>query len=159
MRIIIADELWGTTSTAREQEWQQALMDFNVKHDGQPPDITVARREDGGATLRLGGLAVGEVEVGLSFDLLRDHFRDYRDVIARIARATAGSFGMRDYEALDMAKKGVHDEAGFRIRKALRPHVELDLKVARRIFTVLFLILADIPADLVTNHRCHGPRT
>jgi uncharacterized protein (UPF0262 family) len=157
MRLIIAEELWGTTTPAREQEWQQALMDINVKHDGEPPDITLARRDDGGATLHLSGLSEVTIEVALSFDMLRDHFRDYRDVIARIARATAGSFGMRDYEALDMAKKGVHDEAGLRIRKALRPHLEIDLKLARRIFTLVFLVLADIPADLVTRHRRHGP--
>jgi len=156
MRLILAEALWGTSTAAREQEWQQALMDINAAHDGTPPDVTLARRDDGGATLRLAGLSETDVEVALSFDLLRDPFRDYRDVIARIARATAGSFGMRDYEALDMAKKGVHDEAGLRIRKALRPHLEVDLKLARRIFTLLFLVLADIPADLVTRHRRHG---
>jgi uncharacterized protein (UPF0262 family) len=63
---------------------------------------------------------------------------------------------MRDWEALDMAKKGVHDEAGMRIRKALRPHLEVDLKLARRIFTLVFLVVSDIPAELVKRHRRHG---
>ncbi len=124
MRFIIAEDLWEGVRAEREHEWQHALMDVNRKHDGNPPDVAVHRREDGGATLILDGLADGPREVALTFDMMRDHFRDYREVIARLARADLGSFGMRDFEALDMAKKGVHDEAGMRIRKALRPTQE-----------------------------------
>lgn len=159
MRFIIAEELWEGVRAEREHEWQHALMDVNRKHDGNPPDITLHRREDGGATLALEGLPSGPQEVALTFDMMRDHFRDYREVIARLARADLGSFGMRDFEALDMAKKGVHDEAGMRIRKALRPHVEVDLKLARRIFTLVFLVTNDLPADLVRRHRRHGTPT
>jgi uncharacterized protein (UPF0262 family) len=69
----------------------------------------------------------------------------------------------RDWESLDYAKKLVHDEAGGRIRKALRPHLvegeAVDLKLARRLFTIVFLVAQDLPAELVTRHRSHGPPT
>jgi hypothetical protein len=156
MRFRIAEELWDGARPERTSEWQHTLMDLNMKHDGNPPEVTVRRREDGGASLVLEGLQPEPLEVQLTFDMLRDHFRDYREVIARLARADLGSFGMRDWEALDMAKKGVHDEAGMRIRKALRPHLEVDLKLARRIFTLVFLVVSDIPAELVKRHRRHG---
>ena len=168
MKFRIADELWDGTRPEREREWQHALMDLNAEHDGQEPVLTIHRRSDGGAAIGM-ELPGGEARVAeLTFDMMRDPFREYRDIIARLARADAGSLGMRDWESLDYAKKLVHDEAGARIRKALRPHFEtvsaevapvpqIDLKLARRIFTLVFLVACDMPAELVTRHRRHGP--
>ncbi len=157
MRFRIADELWDGTRPDREREWQDALLDLNLEHDGHPPVLTFAKGADGGVVIYV-EKADGHAEVGLSFDMLRDPFRDYREIIARLARADGGAFGMRDWESLDYAKKLVHDEAGMRVRKALRPHLEaLDLKLARRLFTLIFLIAVDLPAELVRRHRRHGP--
>lgn len=164
MRFRLADEVWDGKRPEREREWQHALMDLNAEHDGRAPIITIGRRDDGGAELRL-VLEDGAdpLVVALTFDMLRDCFRDYREVIGRLARADAGALGMRDWETLDMAKKLVHDEAGGRIRRALRPVLSpermaaFDLKLARRLFTLVFLVAADIPAELVTRHRRHGP--
>jgi len=163
VRFKIADALWDGRKQEREHEWQHALLDLNAEHDGQPPIITIGLRDDGGAELvvtRAGeGGALEDTSVALTFDMLRDHFRDYREVIGRLARADAGALGMRDWETLDYAKKLVHDEAGARIRRALRPILPdlVDLKLARRLFTIVFLVAADIPAALVTGHRRHGP--
>jgi len=160
MRFRIADVLWDGKQPEREREWQHALLDLNHEHDGQPPILTIDRRPDGGATIGLGRPGT-EIEVGLPFDLLRDPFRDYREVITRLARADGGAFGSRDWESLDYAKKLVHDDAGLRIRKALRPHLQdgevVDLKLARRLFTLIFLVAQEMPAELVTRHRSHGP--
>ncbi|HRE92082.1 MAG TPA: UPF0262 family protein [Myxococcota bacterium] len=158
MRFRIDDALWDGNRPDREREWQDALLDLNLEHDGHPPVLTLGRAADGGATITI-ERATGEVNaVHLSFDLLRDPFRDYREVIARLARADGGSFGMRDWESLDYAKKLVHDDAGHRLRKALRPHLEhIDMKLARRLFTIIFLVAVDLPAELVTRHRQHGP--
>lgn len=162
MRFRIADTLWDGKSPEREREWQHALLDLNHEHDGLPPILTVSRRADGGAVIGL-GRPDGEVEVVLPFDLLRDPFRDYREVITRLARADGGAFGSRDWESLDYAKKLVHDDAGMRIRKALRPHLRdgeaVDLKLARRLFTLIFLVTQEMPAELVTRHRGHGPHS
>jgi hypothetical protein len=160
MRFRIADELWDGARPEREREWQDALLDLNLEADGQPPVITIARAVDGGALLQA-ELDECVLTCPLSFDLLRDPFREYRDVISRLARADAGAFGMRDWESLDYAKKLVHDDAGMRIRKVLRPHADrlgpLELKVARRLFTVIFLVAVDLPLELVKRHRRHGP--
>lgn len=162
MKFRIADALWDGLRRDREDEWRHALLDLNAEHDGHLPMITIGRRDDGGAELvvtRAAESAEGHEDtvVPLTFDMLRDHFRDYREVIGRLARADAGAWGMRDWETLDYAKKLVHDEAGARIRRALKPVLPIDLKLARRIFTLVFLVAADIPAELVTRHRRHGP--
>ncbi len=164
MKFRIADGLWDGVRPEREREWQHALMDLNAEHDGHAPVFTIHRREDGGAAIVLAFSEGDERVAELSFDLLRDPFRDYREIIARLARADGGTLGMRDWESLDYAKKLVHDEAAARIRKALRPHLAaveghlgIDLKLARRLFTLVFLVACDIPAELVTRHRRHGP--
>lgn len=160
MKFRIAEDLWDGRHAEREREWQHALLDLNAEHDGQPPTLTIARRDDGGADILV---THGEVVtlVALTFDMMRDHFRDYREVIGRLARADAGALGMRDWETLDMAKKLVHDEAGAKIRRGWRAAFGstdgLDLRLARRVFTIVFLVAADIPAELVTRHRRHGP--
>lgn len=162
MRFRIAEALWDGARKDREEEWSHALLDLNAEHDGHLPMITIGRRDDGGAELVVtrataDGAGQEDVAVALTFDMLRDNFRDYREVIGRLARADAGAWGMRDWETLDYAKKLVHDEAGGRIRRALRPVLPIDLKLARRLFTLVFLVAADIPAELVTRHRRHGP--
>jgi len=156
MRFLIVEALWDGLNPTRETEWQQTLMDINRKHDGSVVTVTVGRRDDGGATLAVEGLDGGPAEIALTFDMMRDHFRDYREIITRLARADLGAFGMRDWEVLDMAKKGVHDEAGMRIKRAFKPWVPLDLKFARRIFTLVFLVTNDLPGALVKKHRTHG---
>lgn len=160
MRFRIADTLWDGTRPDREEEWRHALLDLNHEHDGEPPLLTFDRAEDGGAVVRIERAEGPPSEIGLSFDLLRDPFRDYREVIQRLARSSAGAFGSREWESLDYAKKLVHDDAGLRIKKALRPHLRegevVDLKLARRLFTLIFLIAQDLPRELVTRHRGHG---
>lgn len=162
MRFRIADELWNGEHLEREREWQSSLLDLNHEHDGLPPVFTIGKREDGGATLLL-ERETSHSEVALPFDLLRDPFRDYREIIVRLARAHGGDYGSRDWESLDYAKKLVHDDAGMRIRKALRAHLHegevVDLKLARRLFTLIFLVVQEMPAELVTRHRSHGPPT
>lgn len=159
MRFRIADTLWDGTRPDREREWQDALLDLNLEHDGHPPVLTLNRAADGGALVQIDrGDGAEATSVALTFDLLRDPFRDYREIIQRLARADGGAFGMRDWESLDYAKKLVHDDAGHRLRKVLRAHLDgVDMKLARRLFTLIFLVAVDLPAELVTRHRHHGP--
>jgi hypothetical protein len=171
VRFRIADELWDGARPEREREWLHALMDLNAEHDGHEPVFTIHRRADGGAAIALMLPGGGERVAELSYDMLRDPFREYREIIARLARADGGTLGMRDWESLDYAKKMVEDEAAARIRKALTPHMAsagsagaaaalpavIDLRLARRLFTLVFLVACDVPAELVTRHRRHGP--
>lgn len=159
MRFRIAAALWDGARPDREEEWRQALLDLNQDAGGEPPLVTFDRRDDGGASITFERVD-GSAEVILSFDLLRDSFRDYREVIQRLARAGTGAFGSRDWESLDYAKKLVHDDAARRIRKTLAPHLEdgevVDRQLARRLFTIIFLIAQDLPRELVQRHRNHG---
>ncbi len=157
MKYRIDEALYVDAPKEREREWKHALMDLNADANGQPPQITLVRRADGGIDFVIeaadGAIATAE----LPYPKLKSSFRDYRDIIMRLSRADGGSFGMRDWETLDYAKKLVHDEAGELIQETLEPHAPLTHPTARRLFTLAFLISSDLPEELVRNHRRHGP--
>ncbi len=86
---------------------------------------------------------------------MRRHFKEYREIIEQLARSTSGRYGMRDLETLDYAKKLVHDDAAETLQEAFEGAVDLDHKLARRLFTLVFLVSNALPEHLVTRHR-HG---
>lgn len=90
---------------------------------------------------------------------LKVPMKDYQAIIQRIA---SGGFSVRGrgsadgkFEALDYGKRIIHDEAGEEVVEQLEDFVELDLASARRLFTLLFLIRTELPADVVRYHRAH----
>jgi len=163
VRFRIAEALWNGARPDREREWRQALADLNHEHDGAPPILTLDRRADGGASILIERTGGAVDEVPLACSLLRDSFRAYREVMLRLAQAGDGGLGSRDWESLDYAKKLVHDDAGVLIHKALGSHLRagevVDLTLARRLFTLLFLLVCDVAAELTARHRSHGAPT
>ena len=159
MKYRIDAALLAGASAHRQREVEDALLDLNTDDDGHPPLLTVGRAADGGLALTLehedGAASTHE----LPYARLRPLNREYRDVITRIARSDLGGFGMRDFEALDYAKKLVHDEAGALLRKTLRPGAELPLDRARRLFTLVFLLSSELPEEVIRTHRRHGTPT
>ncbi|MCA9516352.1 MAG: UPF0262 family protein [Myxococcales bacterium] len=156
MKFRIDPDLYREVTKDREREWQGALLDLNFECDGSPPHVTVHRRADGGAGFSVEDAAGASVLHEVSHARLRSVLRDYRDVIVQMARTAGGAFGMRDLDTLDYAKKLVHDEAGELLKKELRAHLAMDLGMARRLFTLVFLLGTDLPEHLIKNHRRHG---
>lgn len=71
-------------------------------------------------------------------DLLADIITDYIDVVRQITAADS----LNQMEALDMAKKVIHDRAGRVLKRELR-EVAVDLDTARRLFTLLLALKMD----------------
>ena len=75
----------------------------------------------------------------LSLSPFRRVIRDYRMVCdsyySAIRTASASQI-----EAIDMGRKGLHDEAADLLRQRLEGKVEIDFNTARRIFTLIFAL-------------------
>ena len=56
-------------------------------------------------------------------------------------RPDSPHFNRMRLEALDVAKRIVHDESAQRVRKLLGESVVLDLETARRLFTLLCVVV------------------
>ena len=77
----------------------------------------------------------------MTVEALAEHLDEYVDIVRQIAREDA-SAGVLRLEALDMAKKVVHDRAGRMLKKACR-EMGVDLEGARRLFSLLVSLRID----------------
>lgn len=71
---------------------------------------------------------------------LRRLIKDYAIVCESYADAVK-SRTPSQIEAIDMGRRGLHNEAGELIRDKLAPHVEIDLGTGRRLFTLVYALL------------------
>jgi Uncharacterised protein family (UPF0262) len=140
--IRIDEDLWRGASSLRKHEWRVLIGDL-TRDDSPWPSRS-------GSTIVIGndvrGIRVsamspnGERE---SFELphseIGAELREYMAVIERL-----GEDGMTTAraEALDMAKRVVHDKAALRIGTLL-PDVSPNLETRRRLFSLLVTIVVD----------------
>ncbi len=145
--LLIDDATWSAGSTTRRHEWRLAINE--ILHEGrfQLPDgmedargiVTVAptrvlfdvRGDDG----RL--LSHHE----LPLDQLRPLIAEYLETIVEMSKLVASANSPR-LEALDIAKRITHDEAGETV-VALLDGLKPDHATARRFFTLLVTLLHD----------------
>lgn len=150
VRFRIESGLYDSVTPRREREWRVALTEVNYEVDGTPPTLLVSKRKDGGIDLQIGNESP-EGLVAFPMEMLRPHFRSYRRIIEQLVRSTAT--GVRQMETLDYAKKLVHDEAGEMVQETLEGRLSITHLVARRLFTLFFLVSNELPESLVTRHR------
>jgi hypothetical protein len=155
--------LWGAASPARAAEWRRAIAEFNadnaVASDSIAPApgaaIELVRPPGGFFHVRIYGDPNELVAtVPLEPPTVEAHFREYAETIRHLRRLDLEA-PVRGIEAVDYAKRVVHDEAGDYLRKALRPWVTVSVDDARRLFTLLFLVGSDLPDDALGFHRRH----
>lgn len=152
MRFRIDAPLFEGISPTREREWRQALVDLNTRADGEPPTVTIIRKEVGIA-FRVEFDQGWTQDVRLSPRSLQSHMREYRGVINQLTSSDVTAFGRRSFETLDYAKKLVHDEGGEFIQRALDDLAPVDLDIGRRLFTLVFLVCSELPSDVVARHK------
>ena len=75
----------------------------------------------------------------LSLSPFRRVIRDYRMVCDSYYSAIR-SASASQIEAIDMGRRGLHDEAAELLRQRLDGKVEIDFNTARRIFTLIFAL-------------------
>lgn len=155
--------LWRSVQAARRDEWVTSLDELNGGNtlalvdvaDADEPAMEIVRLPSGAFHLRTYADAFERVgEVTLDSERLEALFADYSTTIRQMVHVD-GDAPARGFEALDYAKRVVHDEAGEFVVQALAPIVQCGKEDARRLFTLLFLIGGDLPANLVRYHRFH----
>jgi uncharacterized protein (UPF0262 family) len=128
-----------------EQERRIAIFDLlesNVfkpaGHDG-PFRITL-RVEDNRLAIDLKDEAGGPLEtIRLGLARFRRPIRDYFAICESYFR-TVRSDSPRGLEAIDMARRAVHNEAAELLIECLAGRIELDFDTARRLFTLICVL-------------------
>jgi uncharacterized protein (UPF0262 family) len=155
----IDDLTWAKGSTARRHEWRLAIAEVVQEGRFELPDGAAAPST---ALLRVGAdelaLEAGGGEAAVAYRLplaeLRPLMAEYMQICEEMGRLSVGAKSPR-LEALDIAKRLTHDEAGELVRSALA-EMRPDLATARRLFTLLVTLFYDTtrlaaPAHLVPH--------
>ena len=77
---------------------------------------------------------------GLSLGPLRSVVKDYRMLVESHEHALAEGREAR-IQAIDMGRRGLHDEGAAILRERLAGKVEMDFPTARRLFTLICVLL------------------
>ena len=140
-----------------EQERRIAIFDllernhFAVQgHEG--PYRVRLRVEEGRLAIELLGeddLAADTVRMGLA--RFRRPIRDYFQICDSYFRAVR-SDGAKGIEAIDMARRGLHNEAAELLQESLAGKVEMDFDTARRLFTLICVLHIKQSTTAVDSH-------
>lgn len=114
---------------------------FRPVNGAQGPFALELHIEDNRLILRISTAnGAGEGRLSLPLVSLRRLIKDYGIICDSYADAVK-SMSPSQIEAIDMGRRGLHDEAGELLRSKLASHVEVDLRTARRLFTVVYALL------------------
>jgi len=140
-----------------EQERRIAIFDLIENnrfalagHDG--PYRVVLRVEEGRLAVEVmdeGGAALETVRIGLA--RFRRPVRDYFQICESYFKAVRGDGG-RGIEAIDMARRGLHNDGAELLKDCLAGRVEVDFDTARRLFTLLCVLHIKQSATAVDSH-------
>ncbi|MBX3562872.1 MAG: UPF0262 family protein [Sphingomonas sp.] len=143
-----------------EQERRIAIFDlleanhFDVAgHAG--PFRVMLRVEEGRLAIELGdeaGAALDTIRIGLA--RFRRPIRDYFQICESYFRAVR-SDSPRGMEAIDMARRGLHNEAAALLVERLKDQVEMDFDTARRLFTLICVLHIRASTTAVDSHGGH----
>ena len=139
-----------------EQEREIAIFDLLERnefavagHDG--PYRIRLHVEEGRLAIDLlgdGGAAFETVRMGLA--RLRRPIRDYFAICESYFKAVRAD-SPRGLEAIDMARRGQHNEAAELLIECLKDKVEMDFDTARRLFTLICVLHIKASAGAVDS--------
>jgi hypothetical protein len=152
MNIRIHEEVWASGSDLQRTEWRTLLVDLIDEGTLFPGEALLADSE-----VSLGPSHVSVVSLRVTRTLwspeLEGHAREYLRVIRQLMEESPHS---SRFEALDMGKKVVHDQAARTLRE-LAPDVCDTHETYRRLFSLLVALRNDT-TKLPTAHGHHGRR-
>jgi len=161
--IWIDDDTWSLASEPRRAEWTALMRDLEAHAElgaanGAAARLRVTRTDD--ATLLVletdDGAAVPATELAraeVTRDALSRYVAEYVDVCRKLASDDFG-YGSPRFEALDMGKKLLHDDAADVLVGQCAP-LRIDHDTARRLFSLLVALRVDT-TRMVGVHR-HRP--
>jgi uncharacterized protein (UPF0262 family) len=136
-----------------EQERRIAIFDllegnhFDVPgHDG--PFRVTLRVEEGRLAIDVADEAGGVETIRLSLGRFRRPVRDYFAICDSYFKAVRGD-GARGIEAIDIARRALHNEGAELLRDCLAGKVEVDFDTARRLFTLICVLHIRQPTPAV----------
>jgi uncharacterized protein (UPF0262 family) len=148
----IDEATWSAGSGARKNEWRVALAE--VVQEGRFEAAEEGRHE---ALLTIAGdharLEVAGASVELPIRELKPLMQEYMQICGEMSKLAVGSNSPR-LEALDIAKRITHDEAGEALRAAMRA-LRPDHGTARRLFTLLVTLYHDTTRLAAPAHKTH----
>ncbi len=136
----------GRGSPDQEHERAVAIYDLVERnhfapcgHDGGPYELAISLVEGKLCfAMREAGQQEGLTHV-LSLTPLRRYIRDYKLVCDSYYDAIRTA-SPTQIEAIDMGRRGLHDEAAEALRQRLADKIEIDFDTARRLFTLVFAL-------------------
>lgn len=139
-----------------EQERRIAIFDLLEKnhfdvtgHDG--PFRVLLRVDEGRLAIALSGEAgapLATIQIGLG--RFRRPIRDYFAICDAYFKAVR-SAGAKGIEAIDMARRALHNEAASLLQECLDSKVIMDFDTARRLFTLICVLHIRLPTTAVDS--------
>jgi uncharacterized protein (UPF0262 family) len=128
-----------------EQERKIAIFDLLEKNYFQPsghdgPFRIMLRVEDNRLAIDLkdeAGEPLGTVRLGLA--RFRRPIRDYFAICESYFKAVRSN-SPKGLETIDMARRGLHNEAAELLQECLEGRIEMDFDTARRLFTLICVL-------------------
>jgi uncharacterized protein (UPF0262 family) len=142
LQSVVLDEQ-SLAAASRDQEQERQIAVFDLLEDnhfapegapGGPYDLKIALIENRLA-LDITGPGYQRRHL-LSLSPLRSVVRDYRMICESYYQAIRNATPQR-IEALDMGRRGMHNEGSVLVQARLAGKVETDLDTARRLFTLI----------------------
>lgn len=145
--VTVPDALKAQNMTALQQEQFSALQDlinnsyFQPHNDNNGPyDVTLSIEENK-LILRMRNAEAKEITaLILSLHPYRRLIQDYFLLIESYDRARQNCATFDKLEAIDMGRRGLHNEGANLIRARLKDKIDMDLETARRIFSLICLL-------------------
>jgi uncharacterized protein (UPF0262 family) len=139
--VVLDDESLAAVSRDQEQERQIAIFDLLEENafapegaEAGPYDLRIALI-DNRLALDITGPGYARRHL-LSLSPLRGVVKDYRMVCESYYDAIRNATPQK-IEALDMGRRGLHNEGSALLRRRLAGKVEIDVDTARRLFTLI----------------------
>jgi len=140
-----------------EQERRIAIFDLLENNRFQPsghqgPFRLRLRVEEGRLAIELGdedGAPLDTIRMGLG--RFRRPIRDYFQICESYFKAVRAD-SPRGIEAIDMARRGLHNEGAELLIECLEGKVEMDFDTARRLYTLICVLHIKQPTTAVDSH-------
>jgi uncharacterized protein (UPF0262 family) len=153
LRVLLSDETLGSLPPLIEADRAQAVADLELQNVFAPrgagvgPFILALSVRDGRLIFDIRDAAMQPVTaIGLALGPLRRLIKDYVMLVDSYAVAIQEGREAR-VQAIDMGRRGLHNEGAALIAARLDGKVDLDQDTARRLFTLI----------AVLHHRVAGP--
>ncbi|HEV2817851.1 MAG TPA: UPF0262 family protein [Allosphingosinicella sp.] len=139
-----------------EQERRIAIFDllegnhFDLAGQDGPFHVTL-RVEEGRLAIDVANEAGRLDTIRLGLARFRRPVRDYFAICDSYFKAVRGD-GARGIEAIDMARRSLHNEGAELLKDCLSGKVEIDFDTARRLFTLICVLHIRQPTLAVDSH-------